>query len=53
MSSNELENKQTRDLDSLDRLGGVVGDVNVDADGLSVVVQLFAMHRGKERGISH
>lgn len=48
-NSNRQKNKQTRDLDSLDRLGGVVGDVNVDADGLSVIVQLLAIHRGRER----
>lgn len=35
------KDKQTRDLDSLDRLGGVVGDVDVDTDGFPVVVQLF------------
>lgn len=41
------QDRRTGDLDSLDCLGGVVGDVNIDADGLSVVIQLFTMHHGK------
>lgn len=44
--------RQTRDLDSLDCFGGVVGDVDVDADGLSVVIQLLTMHDGKQRQIN-
>lgn len=44
-----LKDRQTRDLDSLDCFGGVVGDVDVDADGLSMVIQLLMMRHGKQR----
>lgn len=37
----------TRDLDLLHRLVGVVGDVNIDADGFSVVIDLGGVRREK------
>lgn len=40
---------QTRDLDSLDCFGGVVGDVDVDADGLSMVIELLRCIMGNRR----
>lgn len=35
---------RTGDLHPLDGLGGVVGDVDVDADGLAVIIQLHTEH---------
>lgn len=43
MATREVpQGKLTRDLDPLHRLGGVVGDVDVDADRFPVIVQLLA-----------
>lgn len=45
----EDKSRHTGDLDSLYGLGGVVGDVNIDADRLSMVIQLHILHHGEKK----